>query len=168
MFLSESDCVRFCSWLTFDCTRCHDHKYDPLTQKDYYSLFAFLQNIDESGQTTFFTSAMPAPTLLLSDGATDAKLAELRRRIQEKEKQLDEERTKAQPAFAEWQQTVGQASRLSTAATGETPVPPSSTPGLVGSFSFDEMKKNQIVNSGDAKKPAHAVAWSWRPVRCWR
>jgi hypothetical protein len=61
--------------LTLDCTRCHDHKYDPLTQKEYYSLFAFFQNIDESGQTTYFTNSMPVPTLLLSDDAADAKLA---------------------------------------------------------------------------------------------
>src|SRR5438552_56451 len=78
--------------LTLDCTRCHDHKYDPLTMKDYYSLFSFFQNIDESGQTTFFTSAMPVPTLLLSDESTDKKLDQLRQQITVKEKALKEMR----------------------------------------------------------------------------
>lgn len=35
--------------LTMNCARCHDHKYDPLTQRDYYGLFAFFHNISENG-----------------------------------------------------------------------------------------------------------------------
>ncbi|MEE2712038.1 MAG: PSD1 and planctomycete cytochrome C domain-containing protein [Planctomycetota bacterium] len=35
--------------LTFTCSRCHDHKYDPFTQEDYYSLFAFFNSIEERG-----------------------------------------------------------------------------------------------------------------------
>ncbi len=128
--------------LTFDCTRCHDHKYDPLTQKDFYSLFSFFQNIDESGQTSYFTASMPVPTLLLSDDATDAKLAALRRQIAAKEKQLAAERDKARPAFADWLRKRPKELMLS---------------GLVGSFSFEDIKANQIVNGADAKKPGHGV-----------
>jgi hypothetical protein len=57
--------------LTLECTRCHDHKFDPLTMRDFYSLFAFFQNIDEAGQIPYtgFVDYTPVPTLLLSDGA---------------------------------------------------------------------------------------------------
>jgi hypothetical protein len=35
--------------LTFGCARCHDHKYDPLSQKEYYRLFAYFNNVPEWG-----------------------------------------------------------------------------------------------------------------------
>lgn len=35
--------------LTLTCSRCHDHKYDPIRQKDFYRLFAFFNNVAEAG-----------------------------------------------------------------------------------------------------------------------
>ena len=52
--------------LSLECARCHDHKYDPLTQKDYYRLFAFFNGLDEvdidaplPGETGPYLSAKP-------------------------------------------------------------------------------------------------------------
>jgi hypothetical protein len=36
--------------LTMACAQCHDHKYDPLTRKDYYQLFAYFNNVPETGK----------------------------------------------------------------------------------------------------------------------
>ncbi len=51
--------------LTFGCARCHDHKYDPLEQKEFYSLFAFFNNVPEKGFVYNFGNERPfikAPT----------------------------------------------------------------------------------------------------------
>ena len=51
--------------LTFGCAQCHDHKYDPVSQKDYFRLYAFFDNCDE-------------PTLTIGgDAALDQKINEL-------------------------------------------------------------------------------------------
>jgi hypothetical protein len=35
--------------LTLECAKCHDHKYDPFTQKDYFRMYAFFNNVNEQG-----------------------------------------------------------------------------------------------------------------------
>ncbi|MCM8529763.1 MAG: DUF1549 domain-containing protein, partial [Lentisphaeraceae bacterium] len=49
--------------MTMECCRCHDHKYDPLSQKDYFKTFALFNNIKEAGLYSFFTSAVPSPSM---------------------------------------------------------------------------------------------------------
>jgi hypothetical protein len=51
--------------LTMGCARCHDHKYDPLTQKDFYQVFAFFNNIPERGKAVKYGNSpplIPTPT----------------------------------------------------------------------------------------------------------
>ena len=45
--------------LTTECARCHDHKYDPITQKDYYRMFAFFNNVHEYGEDGRIANAVP-------------------------------------------------------------------------------------------------------------
>ena len=69
--------------LTLECTRCHDHKYDPITQKDYYSLSAYFNNIDEAGLYSYFTGSVPTPTLELGNLPGDEKIKEAERKLSE-------------------------------------------------------------------------------------
>ena len=45
--------------LTTECARCHDHKFDPITQKDYYRMFAFFNNVLEYGEDGRIANAVP-------------------------------------------------------------------------------------------------------------
>jgi hypothetical protein len=74
--------------LTMECARCHDHKFDPIKQSDYFSLFAFFNNIDESGLYSHFTSATPTPTLLLWPEGKEKEHAELKTQIAAAEAEL--------------------------------------------------------------------------------
>jgi len=51
--------------LTLECSRCHDHKYDPISQREFYSLAAYFADIDEHGLYSHFTRATPTPALAL-------------------------------------------------------------------------------------------------------
>ena len=72
--------------LTMECARCHDHKYDPIKQKDYYRMFAFFNSTDESGLYSHFTDAIPSPALLLYEDGQEKQHQELKRAIAERQK----------------------------------------------------------------------------------
>ena len=86
--------------LTLECARCHDHRFDPITQRDYYSLFAFFNNIDESGLYSHFTNATPSPSLLLWDAGREQEHQRLAAEIRAIETGLQQLRRKARTAFA--------------------------------------------------------------------
>jgi hypothetical protein len=93
--------------LTLDCARCHDHKFDPISQKEYYQLFAFFQNIDEAGLYSYFTNAVPTPTLWLLDESRKRELAEAREAIERAEAELAERALERTDAFARWLAELG-------------------------------------------------------------
>lgn len=74
--------------LTMECARCHDHKYDPLSQEEYFGLFAFFDDIDESGLYSHFTNAVPTPTLWLPTEEQERELARLKQERDDAEQAL--------------------------------------------------------------------------------
>ena len=88
--------------LTLECARCHDHKFDPILQRDYYSLFAFFNSIDESGLYSHFTNATPSPSMLLWPEAAEKQHQQLKARMAALEARLSAEARAARPAFERW------------------------------------------------------------------
>ncbi|MDB6029419.1 MAG: Planctomycete cytochrome, partial [Verrucomicrobiales bacterium] len=113
--------------LTFECARCHDHKFDPIKQRDYYSLSAFFNNIDESGLYAHFTRATPSPTLLLYRDGEKGKHANAKKLILEKEQAVAKIAASVKPQFVTW---------LKSAPTNFSPTPNAR-------FSFEQLADNK-------------------------
>jgi hypothetical protein len=84
--------------LTLNCCRCHDHKFDPLTRRDYYRLFAFFNQTPVDGGGG---NPQTPPVLEVATDAQEAKLAELVKTTRSLAEEVDRfERTFAQSAQA--------------------------------------------------------------------
>ena len=88
--------------LTLECARCHDHKYDPITQQEYYQFFAYFNNIDEAGLYSYFTSSVPTPTLVLRNPKQEHSLNQLTLEIQQAYQSLQTLGNSRQDAFEQW------------------------------------------------------------------
>jgi len=60
--------------LSVECAKCHDHKYDPISQKEYYSLFAFFNNVPEKGLIEEY-GATPEPYMTLTAEEIESQLS---------------------------------------------------------------------------------------------
>ena len=67
--------------LTTGCAVCHDHKFDPISQRDYYSLFAFFNSLD--GQALDQNVKDPEPVISVPTEAQQSQLAELNQLLQQ-------------------------------------------------------------------------------------
>jgi hypothetical protein len=69
--------------LTMACVQCHDHKYDPLTQRDYYSMMDAFNRVPESGTPQFFSSRIrvAAPFIELPTEENKTRIAEFEEQI---------------------------------------------------------------------------------------
>lgn len=125
--------------LTMECARCHDHKYDPISAKDYYSMGAFFNSIDEFGLIQGGSTrgeVLPQPALLLPTPEQEAQLASLLEKINAAETAIS---------------TAALSSSFQTWLASEKSFP---TPELVGKFSFETETKGELTNEADPKKPA--------------
>jgi hypothetical protein len=127
--------------LTFECARCHDHKYDPISQQEYYQLFAMFQNIDEAGLYSYFTTSPPTPALTLTDANATARLQELRRAVSASQQLVEQQQAPARARFDAWLNTIEPA-RLKLLS------------GELARFSFDELQNNQFANTVRPDHPA--------------
>ena len=88
--------------LTMACAQCHDHKYDPITQRDYYSLLDAFNRVPESGTPQYFSSRIRVanPFIELPSEENQAKIAEFEQLIAAADA---EAKAAVEAAFHGWQ-----------------------------------------------------------------
>ena len=91
--------------LTMGCARCHTHKFDPITHKEFYQFYAFFNNVPERGLDGRTGNAVPM--LLLPTPAQQKMLDDLEAQIKTREAALED--TIVEPAQAEWEKTIAPA-----------------------------------------------------------
>ena len=90
--------------LTVGCARCHDHKYDPITQAEYYQLFAFFNNLPEKG--LIYSETPPEPALTILTAADEASRQELKDARGRMETEFAPQEMALQAELAKWEPTA--------------------------------------------------------------
>lgn len=123
--------------VSIGCAKCHDHKYDPFSQKNYYELFSFFNNVKESGQISW-NDATPTPTLLLPTPEKEKVLQFIQQQIDEQEKKTKSiADTEAKNGFEKWL-VSGSYKKLAP-----QPIPKD---GLQAVFNFDNGNLSNTTN----------------------
>ena len=136
--------------LTLGCAQCHDHKFDPISQRDYFEMFAFLNNADE-------------PDLALGSGEENADLTEARYKVTDLERQIEVFKQDAEKNAARIKESTAQLAKLrralpklpTTMVMAERKEPRESYIHIKGDFT----RKGDVVGPGvlDALQPLKAT-----------
>jgi len=120
--------------LSLECARCHDHKYDPVSQQDYYQLFAFFNSTAELGTAIYGPDQTPGPALLLSGKEQEEILDYLNSGVDQKEEQLKEITSVPGEQYRSW---VGQKQEIPVMLGA------GKNQGLVAYYDFDQLGSSQ-------------------------
>ena len=158
--------------LTLGCARCHDHKYDPFTQEEFYRLFAYFNNVPEYGRALKDGNSPPyirAPT-----GPQQRQLDQLEAELADAEADFEQLGDQLGASQAEWEQAL--AKRIETAGTAKPGGPILSAPdksapdwtiggGLIARYKLDGNLANSVGKGESGKFTAAAGSFVPGKVR---
>ncbi|MCA9192869.1 MAG: PSD1 domain-containing protein [Planctomycetales bacterium] len=126
--------------LTMACCQCHDHKYDPITMQDYYSLLEGFNRVPEKGVPTRFSTRIriAPPFLELPTAENQQHIDQLEKRLAELDSEIEAART---VAMAGWKAGITENGKLDTAAPGLKEAPKSLQDLLAQSERTEEQQK---------------------------
>jgi hypothetical protein len=135
--------------LSVGCAKCHDHKYDPISQKNYYELFSFFNNVREAGQISW-DGALPTPTLFLPTKEQEKVINFINNQIKQQENTVEKAKTTANLDFENWLKS-GVYKKLIKEKIPQA--------GLLAQYTFDDGTLRNAINRkqvGSMKREAGA------------
>lgn len=127
--------------LTMECAKCHDHKYDPISQKNYYEMYSFFNNVDETGLIPW-DLATPVPAMMLPTKEQEKVLAYLETLVDDTEETLEDIEQKESIKAEQWIAKQG----YQAISTNKTPN------NLVANFNFDTGKIINVAGGNGQNK----------------
>lgn len=147
-------------WLgmTVSCAQCHDHKFDPITQDEYYGLYAFFNTIAEKGLDGAKTN--PVPSIAAPLPEQRGRFAELGKRLRELEVRLNGPRPDLDARQAGWEEQAGAdvaadwtlLAPFSAVSTGGTTLTPQGDGSIVASGEHPAREDYEIVALTEARE----------------
>ncbi len=122
--------------MSVGCAKCHDHKFDPITQKNYYQLFSFFNNVKEAGQISL-DGALPTPTLLLPNKQKEKIQQYINDNISNEQQIIAQTENKAEQGFQYWLNSGGYKKLAAESRPGY---------GLQAYYTFDNNLRSSINN----------------------
>ena len=129
---------------TLECAQCHDHKYDPFSQKDYYRLFAYFNNTSiEVKNTSGVTWDFYGPTMdLPMNKAKTEQLASLEVQVEKLQSDLDKHQKNNQKHYLDW------IAKLSANREAEWQIQTPSAFETTGTETFEILADGSVLLSG--------------------
>ncbi len=125
--------------LTMECSKCHDHKYDPIPQTDYYSMASMFGQIDETGLYPYsISTSAPPPSMRLMQPHHPAEVAKRQAALDVARKTYQDLLGNRDAAFDAW-----------LGATPNIAISP-----RIAHYPLDAVESNQTANSVAGGRPA--------------
>jgi len=128
--------------LTMECAQCHDHKYDPVPQREYYQFYAYFNQSADPGMQT--RRGNQSPVVNVPDIHAAAKVLKLREKLAPLEKQMAARRNQSEQPFATWLRSKRESSDEQTLTPTD----------MLAHFMLDETSGGKVADQADDKRKA--------------
>jgi hypothetical protein len=133
--------------LSMQCARCHDHKYDPISQREYYQFFAFFNNVADKS-VNYNQGGVAEPYLKAPTADQRQEMSRLAAQKEKLEREMADRKSQADGNLADWERSLTAEEKQQLSLSGQTLRVP-----------FDETEGDRVLPiDGQNAKDAAAAA----------